>query len=69
MLWLFVAPLNRAFVPEERTTEDGLSTGNIQEKQTVTQCSKLGENGETVMVSVLTEESHSSTTTGKWEIL
>lgn len=40
-------------------------SGNIEEKQTVTQCSKLGENGETVHVSVLTEESHSAMTTGK----
>ena len=29
------------------------------------QCSKVLENGEAVMVSILTEESHSATTSGK----
>lgn len=63
---MFVWPIHNASVQEEKL-DNGLSTGNLEEKQTVTHCSKVGENGETVMVSVLTEESHSSSTTGKFK--
>ncbi len=34
------------------------------DKHVISQCTKIGENGETIMISVSTEESHEATITG-----
>lgn len=34
------------------------------EKHVISQCTKIGDNGETIMISVSTEESHEATITG-----